>query len=273
MPPGLLWIALLCGAAVGAMPSAASARPAATAAHADPTIVLVHGAFLDASSWGEVGNALVLRGRRVIAVDLRSGEPRAASERTLADYRQAVLASIASESSPVALVGHSFGGMTIAAVAEAAPDRVERLVFIGAYIPSNGDSLQRLAAADRDSRTAEGFVVDPRLGIASIDRGARTALFCSDCPPSVGQAAAASMLAEPLPPLLEPVVLSAPYAGVEKRQIRTTLDPVISPRQQRWMADRANVGRRVLLRAGHSPFLSRPEATAALIDHLTRQEP
>ncbi|MFN3592196.1 MAG: alpha/beta fold hydrolase, partial [Thermaurantiacus sp.] len=112
-----------------------------------PVIVLVHGAFMDASAWRDPQVALEDKGLRVITVNLpgRSANPAEPSEMSLPIYRDAVLAAIAAESRPVILVGHSFGGFSISTVAETAPDKIAALVFVAAYLPRNGQSLQTLA--------------------------------------------------------------------------------------------------------------------------------
>src|ERR1700744_129133 len=71
----------------------------------------------------------------------RPGAPMSPAEVSLDLYRDTILKALAKTTHPAALVGHSFGGITISAVAEAAPERVKTLVYVAAYLPQDGDSL------------------------------------------------------------------------------------------------------------------------------------
>src|ERR1700755_2994757 len=105
--------------------------------------VLVHGAFHDSTVWSRVVERLQLAGQRAIAVDLpgRPRNPLPIDQVTLQAHTDQVLARMGSESDPpVILVGHSFGGIVISAVAEAVPQRVKTLVYIAGYLPKSGQS-------------------------------------------------------------------------------------------------------------------------------------
>ena len=107
-----------------------------------PTIVLVHGAWADASSWNEVTNRLQRRGFTVIAPanPLRGLASDAA-------YLSSILATI---SGPTVLVGHSYGGMVITNAATGNAN-VKALVYIAAFAPDAGESLGSLGAMNPGS--------------------------------------------------------------------------------------------------------------------------
>ncbi|MBV1852896.1 alpha/beta fold hydrolase [Catellatospora tritici] len=102
-----------------------------------PTVVLVHGAFADSSSWNGVISQLLAQGYPVIAVanPLRG-------VKSDADQVKAVLDSI---DGPIVLVGHSYGGSVISAAAEGNPD-VKALVYVAAFAPDTGESAGDLSA-------------------------------------------------------------------------------------------------------------------------------
>jgi pimeloyl-ACP methyl ester carboxylesterase len=117
----------------------AQATPAAGAA---PTVVLVHGAFADAGSWAGVVKALQAAGVKVQAPanPLRSVAGDAA-----------YLASVVNQiRGPVLLVGHSYGGAVISVAAPQAQN-VVGLVYVAAFIPDEGETLQALAEKATDS--------------------------------------------------------------------------------------------------------------------------
>jgi len=125
-----------------------------TAAVNKPTMVLLHGAFQDGqSTWKKVRPELESRGYKVVVVNLpgRDGDRADPKSLTTAVDRDTVLPAIGAEALPVVLVGHSFGGITISNVAEAAPHKIRALVYLSACLPKDGESLMTLAQTDRDS--------------------------------------------------------------------------------------------------------------------------
>jgi pimeloyl-ACP methyl ester carboxylesterase len=107
-----------------------------------PTIVLIHGAFGDASSWRPVFDRLVGDGHTVLAPPnpLR-GLPYDAS------YATSVIDQL---DAPVILVGHSYGGAVITNAASKA-DNVVGLVFVAAFAPEDGETLGEASATSKDS--------------------------------------------------------------------------------------------------------------------------
>ncbi|MBV9322781.1 MAG: alpha/beta hydrolase [Chloroflexi bacterium] len=123
-----------------------------------PTIVLVHGAFADASSWNAVVDRLQDQGFTVSAPanPLRG----LASD---APYISSVLSTI---SGPIVLVGHSYGGAVITNAATGNPN-VKALVYVAAYIPDQGQTLAQLAPASGGSELVPPGVpgVPPTLNV------------------------------------------------------------------------------------------------------------
>ena len=108
---------------------------------AKPTVVLVHGAFADASGWGDVIAGLERKGYPVIAP---ANPLRGVSAD--ADYIRAVLATI---DGPIVLVGHSYGGIVITNAATGNPN-VKALVYVAAFAPDEGDTVQSLGELGGD---------------------------------------------------------------------------------------------------------------------------
>jgi pimeloyl-ACP methyl ester carboxylesterase len=249
--------------------------PARSAEAAEkPTIILVHGAFEDASVWSDVASRLQKKGYKTQAVNLpgRTSTPLPAAQVTQDVLRDAVVKVILSETAPVVLVGHSFGGITISTVAEAVPDRIAKLVYVAAYLPKNGESLLSLSSADKDSKLGPFFKVDGASGVARIDENGRIETFCHDCPDAIKTTFPATMVDEPLNPPGTPVKLTAQnFGSVKKAYIKTALDRVVSPALQQNMLEATPVSKVLTIDSGHTPFLSRPQELADAIAQIASE--
>jgi pimeloyl-ACP methyl ester carboxylesterase len=122
------------------------------------TYVLVHGAFQDRRAWDEIVPRLQAQGHKVIAADLpgRVNGAVPPEQATLDGYRDYVVKLIEAEPGPVVLVGHSFGGFTISAVADKIPQRIRTLVYVAAYLPVSGESMAKIAETDEKNRFNKG---------------------------------------------------------------------------------------------------------------------
>ncbi len=264
-------------AAAGAAAAATLAGCATT--EAPPTLVFVHGAFQDARAWDGVLPLLRAQGLRAIAVNLpgRAGDGTPIEAATLDAYRDAVLKLVAAEPRPVVLVGHSFGGITISAVAEAAPEKVRRLVYVAAYLPeadAPDQSLAKLAERDRWNRfnkERQNFVVAKDYKTAAVLEEDRLMLFCDGCPPEAQRRTLELMQREPLAPAATPVKLSAArYGGVPKAYLHTARDRALSFEMQQQMVARTPVEKARTLPTGHSPFVEAPQALVDALLELIR---
>jgi pimeloyl-ACP methyl ester carboxylesterase len=238
-----------------------------------PTFVLVHGAFFDASGFEATAAALTRKGFPVVQVNLpgRPGQPGQASAQTLDGYRDVVLARMNQMSGPVILVGHSFGGIVVSQVAEAAPERVTEIIYLAALLPRDGEALTDLLPLDKaNAMGPNSFQPEPAEGVARIALEDRIRLFCADCSPSTKRIFAATVLPEPLPPLAQKAHLTGRFAAIPKAYIYTRNDAIVSYPFQQMMVRRTPVRETITLDTGHLPMLSAPnklaEALIAAID-------
>lgn len=233
------------------------------------TFVLVHGAFQDASGWESVADTLEAEGHTVIAVDLpgRNAQGDEAKAASLQSYIDTAVAAVEATTEPVILVGHSFGGFTISGVAEAVPDRVELLVYLAAYVPESGESMEKLAISDTDNHFEETtFVIAQDYSHATLLREHQVKVFAQDATEEQAAMLEASMIREPLAPIATPINLTGDrFGGVEKAYIRTTSDLTVSTPLQTMMIERGGIERVWDIESGHAPYLTQPEALAAIL--------
>jgi pimeloyl-ACP methyl ester carboxylesterase len=115
------------------------------------TFVLVHGAWQSTGTWDLLAPLLEKHGHRVITPvlsGLGTDQSRLSPDITLQQHVEDVLLELAKFPEQVILVGHSYAGMIISGVAETNPTQVQRLVFLDAFIPENGQSVLDLLPSD-----------------------------------------------------------------------------------------------------------------------------
>jgi alpha-beta hydrolase superfamily lysophospholipase len=257
----------------------------AAAPSAAETFVLVHGAFQSAADWEATAAAMRAAGDAVVAVNLpgRAGDGRALGTVQFADHVEAVARAVADAAAAdpdgkVTLVGHSFGGLVISAVAEADPAPLAGLVYVAAYLPQvgtvPGDSPQTLAQADHHGGwQPDSFVVAPDYSTASVLHRDRAALFANDADPVLAERIAAAMVDEPLAPLATPVPpTAAAFGTVRAAYVVTLRDRAVSTDFQLTMLGRGAVAEAVPLDAGHAPQLTAPDALAVAIRRAASPE-
>ncbi|MGW3729270.1 alpha/beta fold hydrolase [Streptomyces sp. F001] len=231
-----------------------------------PTIVLVHGAFADGSSWNGVVKRLQQAGYPVIAPanPLRG----LASD---AEYVHSVLKSV---HGPVVLVGHSYGGAVIseAAVGDA---KVKALVYIAAFTPAAGESALEL------SSKFPGSTLGPALnnvpfplpgGGTGTDQYIKADKFhdqfAADVPRSVTDLMAATQRPVAASALEEKATKSA-WKTIPSWTLITTEDRNIPPAAQRFMAQRAHA-HTVEVKASHAVSVSQPGVVTRLIERASQ---
>ena len=219
-----------------------------------PTVVLVHGAFADASGWHKVIPLLEARGLGVLAVQT----PLTSLDDDVATARRA----IEGQPAPVVLVGHSYGGAVITAAA-AGSARVKALVYVAAFAPEAGESLGSLLESKAASDIGPSLVPDAG-GFLTIDRARFHDVFCKDIP-----AADARVMAATQKPISGPIFTtpcpSTAWKTIPSWYLVATEDRAINPELQRFMAKRIGA-KTTEVKASHVPFLSRPDEVAVLIE-------
>jgi pimeloyl-ACP methyl ester carboxylesterase len=222
-----------------------------------PTILLVHGAFGDASSWRGVFDLLDGGEHALLAAALPL--------RGLAGdvtYLEAVVDQL---DAPVVLVGHSYAGcvITVAGVS----DKVAALVYVDAFIPDAGESIADLQA--RFPSLAMGNFLQPRplpdgSVELSVDPDRFQNIFCADVPDDV-----AAFMAHAQRPLVasafEETAAAAAWRTKPSWGVFGTGDRPISPDLHRFSLGRAGSTVTELEGASHFAMISKPEVVAGVV--------
>ncbi len=214
-------------------------------------LILVHGAWHGAWCWDRVTPRLAAAGHEVATPDLP------VTARSMAEWVDVVLNAVGE--GPAILVGHSRGGAVISAVAEAAPEKISRLIFCAGFLLKRGQSV--LAAAQDDILLP--IVIDQDSRSCTL---VEASWFYTGCSTEDAAYAQARLRPEPLFGLTAPLRVTAERFGSVKRDyIECTQDQVISLAAQRRMQAAWPVQNVITLETGHSPFLS---ARGTLADAL-----
>jgi pimeloyl-ACP methyl ester carboxylesterase len=232
------------------------------------TYILVHGAWQAPYVWDAVKTDLTNKGNKVIIVELPGHGADNTPTYTLSIdiYRDKVIEAIATVNEKVILVGHSMGGMVITAVAEKVPAKISKLIYIGAFLPSSGQSLTDLAYSDPDSKL--GPLLMPSVDKLTLDvrHDSLTWLFINDGNQAVKQKVIDNYRAEPAIPFTNKVTLTKEGFGtVNKVYIKTLQDMVISPGLQDRMIAASGIKIVFTINTSHSPFLSQPHEVSNLL--------
>lgn len=244
--------ALAAALALSAQTAHLTAQSQPQSSTARPTIVLVHGGFVDGSGWEGVFQLLRKDGYNVAIVQ----NPTI----SLAGDVAATKSVIDAQPGPVVLVGHSYGG---AVITEAGNDpKVAALVYITAFAPDNGQSVDALIKTF-PAGGPQPPILPPRDGFLYLDKAKFAAAFAGD----VDAKTAAFMAESQVPWGLDALTGSVTQAAWKSKPswyLIATEDKMIPPDAQRFMSKRAGA-KVVETRGSHAIYVSRPAPVAELI--------
>lgn len=235
------------------------------------TYVLVHGAWQAPYVWDNVKASLEKNGDHVIVVELPGhGSDQTAPQNLSIDvYRDKVIDAINKVDGKVVLVGHSLGGVIISAVAEKIPSKIQKLVYIGAYLPASGQSLLDLANTDADALLGPSLRPSTDQLTLDVVRENITNIFIQDGNDAIKDQVLKNFRVEPAIPFTNKVTLTAAnYGSIDKVYIKTLQDHVISPSLQSRMIATAGIKNTYQLNTSHSPFLSKPDSVSILLTKI-----
>lgn len=246
---------ILTAATVAVLPGTALAAESHSPTEADirPTVVLVHGAWADGSSWNKVIAQLQAKGSHVLGVQnpLTSlADDVAATRRVLADVK-----------GPVVLVGHSWGGTVIT---EAGNDpKVTALVYVSAFANKEGQSGQDLINAYPKPPALSTVVADSQGFVRQSEEG-MLKNFAPDLP--AAEARAMFVTQGPLAAsTFTDKVTQAAWRSKPSWYVVSAEDRVIAPQMERDFAQQMKAHLTVL-KAGHLALLSHPIEVARVIE-------
>jgi pimeloyl-ACP methyl ester carboxylesterase len=247
--PGATHQALIVGVV---LPMMASTH--AIAAEPKPTIVLVHGAFADGSSWSKVILRLEKAGYPTLAVQ----NPLTGLQEDTAATRRA----IDNVKGPVVLVGHSYGGAVITSAGAGNPN-VKALVYVAAFAPDAGERIGQLLEKFGPAPLGAALVPDS-AGFLSIDRAKFREVFAADVTNDEGIVLAAAQKPVAGAAFGSPTTTPA-WKSTPSWYLVSTEDKAIVPELQRYMAGRMGAKSIVEVKSSHVSYITHPDEVVKLI--------
>jgi pimeloyl-ACP methyl ester carboxylesterase len=242
----------LSAASLAATFASEPAAPKSSHQDSKPIIVLVHGAFADATGWQHVIPLLEKDGYTVFGVQN--------SLSSLADDIATTRRVIEAQKGPVVMVGHSYGGAVITGAA-AGESNVKALVYLAAFAPDANEPV----GAFLDKYPAElGTALKPDTGgFLTIDRVKFHDVFCADVP--YGEARVMAATQKPLAASAFTGSLPSPaWKTIPSWYLVSQEDHAINPDLERFYAKRMGAHTSEI-KASHVAFISQPKVVAELI--------
>ncbi len=217
------------------------------------SVILVHGAFVDASGWQKVIRLLEKAGFCVSAVQLPL--------KSLADDVATTKRLLASQQSDVVLVGHCYGGAVITEAGAENP-KVKGLVYVAAFAPDKGETINSLTERFAPV-SGKAAVMPDSAGFLFINRKKFHLIFANDL-----SAEAASLLSVTQKPIaasiMDEPIQAVAWKNAPSWYVVSTRDNIINPDLERFMAKRMGAETKEI-KASHASFISQPSQIAKTI--------
>ncbi|MBD9462691.1 alpha/beta fold hydrolase [Pseudomonas sp. Pdm06] len=244
-----------------AFATAFAATGFANAADVKPTVVLVHGAFADSSSWNGVVKILEKDGYPVIAA--------ANPLRGVSSDAQSVASIVKNIKTPVVLVGHSYGGAVISEAAYG-NQNVKGLVYVAAFTPETGETAAELSGRFPGGTLASALSAPVELADGGKDLYIQQDKFHDQFAADVSEAEARLMAAGQRPitvAALNEAAKDPAWKTIPSWFVYGDKDKNIPPQAMAFMAERAHSKQTVVVKgASHVVMVSNPKVVANLIE-------
>ncbi|MEC3907466.1 alpha/beta fold hydrolase [Tamlana sp. 2201CG12-4] len=237
------------------------------------TYVLVHAAWLGGWEWKNVAKTLEEKGHTVITPDLpgHGNDKTSPKDITMEDYVKTLTEILDKQDRPVILVGHSFNGITISRAAELRPNKVNKLVYLTAFLLPNGGSFYEAVQGVKGSSAVDNFYLSEDKTYALVKEEEIQNAFAHDIPKEAFNGAKPYIVPEPSSPLMYKLeITDENFGNIPKYYIECTEDRAIPIEIQRAMYN-GMVQKVFTLNSSHTPNFSQPEKLANILMEIKNQ--
>jgi len=226
--------------------------------------ILVHGAWGGAWEFADVVNLLSTDGSKVTALDLPGhGENiQPLAKVTMASYVKTVVDAVKAQDEKVILVGHSLAGAVISQVAEEIPEKIDRLVFVAAVLPADGETPLGLMQSDDQGQLLPNVIFSEDQSYGEVTEETVRTVLLNDIKDQshLDRLVPHFLFKQSTEPFMAKAKLSEEkFGSVHKIYIRAGVDKVLTPALQDKMLESWKVEQVFTLESGHFPLNSMPE--------------
>lgn len=232
------------------------------------TFILIHGSWHSSWNWHRVIPILESKGHKAIAIDLpgmgRDKTP--INEVNMAASVEKICSLIDSIASKVILVGHSKNGIMISQAAEYRPEKIEKLIYLAAYLIPDGKTQSEYSAQDTGGVLKPYVTRYPELNAHSLQPEIYKEGLYADCDDYITELAKLLLSHEPVETGITPLQLTdEKYGSVPRFYIECTEDKAVTPFIQRKMYTEMPCQKVYQLPTSHSPFFSKPDELSEIL--------
>ncbi len=235
------------------------------------TFILVHGSWHSAWNWHKVIPLLEKQGHKAIAIDL----PGMGRDKTLIntikmeETVEKICHLIDSIDEPVILVGHSKNGIMISQAAEYRPHKIEKLIYLAAYLIPNGKTQREYSVQDTEGVLKPYVTFHKELNASTLQTEIYKKGLYHDCEDDITELAKLLLSHEPIESGMTPLQLTDEnYGSVPRFYIECTEDKAVTPFIQRKMYTEMPCEKVYSMATSHSPFFSAPQELSDILTEI-----
>ncbi len=235
------------------------------------TFILIHGSWHSAWNWHRVLPILKKAGHEAIALDLLGmGRDKTPISEVTFHNNVARLCDVIDQcAGKVILVGHSKNGIMISQAAEYRPQKIEKLVYLAAYLIPNGRTQAEYSAQDTEGVLKPYVTRYPNLNAHTLQTEIYKEGLYHDCDDEITEMAKLLLSHEPVESGITPLQLSEKnYGSVPRFYIECTEDRAVTPFIQRKMYTESPCQKVYQMATSHSPFFSKPHELVEILEEI-----
>ncbi|HTH55799.1 MAG TPA: alpha/beta fold hydrolase [Cyclobacteriaceae bacterium] len=232
------------------------------------TFILIHGSWHSAWNWHKVVPIIESQGHQAIAIDLPGmGRDKTPIQTVTMDMVvQRICDEIDKVDGKVILVGHSKNGIMISQAAEYRPDKIEKLVYLAAYLIPNGKTQREYSLQDTEGVLKPFVTKYEQTNSTTLGHKIYKEGLYHDCSDDITELAKVLLSHEPFVTGVTPLQLTDENFGrVPRIYIECTEDKAVTPFIQRKMHSETRCEKIYSLSTSHSPFFSKPQELTEIL--------
>lgn len=232
------------------------------------TFILIHGSWHSSWNWHKVIPILEKQGHKTIAIDLpgmgRDKTP--INEVKMQSTVEKICKLIDSIEGKVILVGHSKNGIMISQAAEYRPDKIEKLVYLAAYLIQNGKTQREYSLQDTEGVLKPFVTMHDELQAHTLQPEIYRDGLYNDCEENIVELAKLLLSHEPVESGITPLQLTEEnFGSIPRVYIECTEDKAVTPFIQRKMYTEMPCEKVYSMQTSHSPFFSKPQELSDIL--------